>query len=159
MKASELKQLLEPLVRKIVKEELKEIHNALLEQKKITDPLRKVGGFTAPTYPEPISKSIPTHTERNTHTQYQSTGNSMIDLLNETKQTMTGDDWSNLGNFSSENINNFRGFVHGNEPVVGTVNDMLGNSSKNAYDINQVEIDVVPNFSKIMGVMKEQGKI
>ena len=159
MKASELKQLLEPLVRKIVKEELKEIHTALLEQKKITDPIRKVGGFTTPNQTETNTQPIHTHTERTTHTQYQSTGNSMLDLLNETKQTMTGDDWTNLGTFGSENINNFRGFIPGNEPVVGTVNDMLGNSSKNAYDINQVEIDVVPNFSKIMGVMKEQGKI
>lgn len=156
MKASELKQLLEPLVRKIVKEELKEIHSVLSEQKKITDPLRKVGGFTAPNYSEINSQPIP----KMDHNSDQLTGgNPLLSLINETKQTMTSDDWSNLGNFSSENINNFRGSVHGNEPVVGTVNDMIGNSSKNAYDINQVEIDVVPNFSKIMGVMKEQGKI
>ncbi len=156
MKASELKQLLEPLVRKIVKEELKEIHTALLEQKKITDPIRKVGGFTAPNQTETNTQPIP----KTNHNSDQLTGgNPLLSLINETKQTMTGDDWTNLGTFGSENINNFRGFIPGNEPVVGTVNDMLGNSSKNAYDINQVEIDVVPNFSKIMGVMKEQGKI
>jgi len=156
MKLSELKQLLEPLVRKIVKEELKEIHNTLLEQKKITDPIRKVGGFTPPNYSEINSQPIP---KINHNSDQLTGGNPLLSLINETKQTMTGDDWTNLGNFNSENINNFRGFVHGNEPVVGTVDDMLMKSSKNTYDINQVEIDVVPNFSRIMGVMKDQGKI
>jgi hypothetical protein len=151
MTSKELKNLIEEVVRKIVKEELKDIYTALLENKKITNHLNKVGDFPIPNYSE-INSLKPLIRE------IQTSGNPLIDLLNETKNSMTGDDWGNIGNFNSENTQTFIGHIHGDEPVVGTVNDMLGNS-RGKSDINQIEIDVVPNFTKLMGVMKEQGKI
>jgi len=40
----------------------------------------------------------------------ETTGNPMLDLLNETRMSMTagGDEWKSIGDFSSNNINGYR---------------------------------------------------
>jgi hypothetical protein len=43
-------------------------------------------------------------------------------------------------------------------PVVNSVDQMLA-SSRPAWDINSVRIDAVPDFSALMGKMKQNGQI
>ena len=44
------------------------------------------------------------------------------------------------------------------ETAVGTVGDMIQQGTK-AHDISQINVDVVPDFSKLMNTMKNQGAI
>ncbi len=152
MKTSDFKNLIKEAVREVIKEELKGIKTALSEHNSILQPYKKVG-TTAPNYSEINSQPTPKQPIR----QVQSTGNPMLDLLNETRNGMSGDDWSNLGTMDSTMARGGNSFIE--KPVqVGTVGDMLQNTS-NSTDLNQIEIDVVPNFSKLMGAMKEKGTI
>ncbi len=152
MKASDFKNLIKEAVREVVREELKVVKMALREHNTILQPYKKVG-ITAPNYSEINSQPIPNMQK----VSYQSTGDPMLDLLNETRTGMTGDDWSNLGTMNSSMAQGMNPFIE--KPVqVGTVGDMLSNSSVSS-DLNQIEIDVVPNFSKLMGAMKEKGTI
>jgi hypothetical protein len=132
MKASEFKKLIKEAVREVLLEELS--NNS----------------------PKPIQEQINTPYIIK-HNDYQSTGDPLLDLLNETKDN---GDWRDLGNFQTENIQNFKNqFMPEKSPQVGDVGAMLTNTNKNTSDINQVEIDVVPNFSKLMGNMKDKGLI
>jgi len=153
MKASEFKQLIKEAVREVVREELKVVKIALREHNSILQPYKKVG--TSLDYPEIKSESFTLPPKPKT---IKSTGNPMLDLLNETKSGMSGDDWGDMGTMNSsmaQNIGN--SFVE--KPVqVGTVGDML-NTASTSQDLNQIEIDVVPNFSKLMNTMKKQGTI
>lgn len=169
MKASEFKELIKEAVREVVKEELKGIKFALKEHNNILQPYKKVGGFTAPNYSEINSQKsliskinsqpIPTHTERKDHTNYQTTGNPLIDLLNETKYNTSAEDWQNFGGFNSSQAQGYSSPQNINsEPAVGTVGDMLQTAPK-TNDINAISIDVVPNFSNLMGELKNRGQI
>jgi hypothetical protein len=132
MKASEFKKLIKEAVREVLLEELS--NNS----------------------PQPIQEQIntPYHLSKNIST---STGDPLLDLLNETKDN---GDWRDLGNFQTENIQNFKNqFMPEKSPQIGDVGAMLTHTNKNTSDINQVEIDVVPNFSKLMGNMKDKGLI
>lgn len=152
MKTSEFKQLLKETVREVLREELKVIKIALREHNTILQPLKKIG-TTSPNYSEINSQPIP----RPVIKEVQSTGNPMLDILNETRGGMSGNDWNDLGTMNSSMAQGINSFVE--KPTqVGTVGDMLQNSSTSS-DLNQIEIDVVPNFSKLMGAMKEKGTI
>jgi hypothetical protein len=93
----------------------------------------------------------------------ETTGNPMLDLLNETRMSMTagGDEWKSIGDFSSNNINGYRAEMmnaFGGAPAVESVDQMVQTARPSA-DINQVQINAVPDFSKMMGALKEKGKI
>jgi hypothetical protein len=93
--------------------------------------------------------------ERNIPT---STGNPLLDLLNETAQA---GEWKSLngdGYNASDAVSWVGGMPGGSTPVVATVDEMISRN-KHAQDITQVSIDAVPDFSKIMGKMKENGTI
>lgn len=152
MKASEFKQLIKEAVREVVREELKVIKIALREHNTILQPYKQTG-FNSSNYSEINSQPIPNMQK----VSYQSTGNPMLDLLNETRNGMSGNDWNDLGTMNSSMTHGVNSFIE--KPTqIGTVGDMLQNSST-SQDLNQIEIDVVPNFSKLMGAMKEKGTI
>jgi len=151
MKTSEFKNLIKECVREVLKEELQGIKQQLSEHSKTIQPLKKVGGFTAPNY---NTTGNPPENFKN----ISQTGDPLIDLLNETKIDMSGEDWKNFGHFDNARNFNPNTLAYGNEPQVGTVGDMLSSAPK-TNDINQIEIDVVPNYSQFMGALKEQGKI
>jgi len=93
----------------------------------------------------------------------ESTGNPMLDLLNETRMSMTagGDEWKSIGDFSSNNINGYRAEMmnaFGGAPAVESVDQMV-QTARPATDVTQVQINAVPDFSKMMGALKEKGKI
>jgi hypothetical protein len=92
-----------------------------------------------------------------------STGNPMLDILNETAQA---GEWRNLngGNYNASDAVGWAGGAPGmmgggsNVPVVATVDEMI-RSQGPVRDINDVSIDVVPDFSKFMGALKEKGSL
>jgi hypothetical protein len=98
------------------------------------------------------------------HTDFQTTGNPMLDLLNETRVQMTtqNEEWPSMGNYDSSAINSYRaemmGAFGGGAPTVQSVDQMV-QTARPAADVTQVQINAVPDFSKMMGALKEKGKL
>ena len=89
-----------------------------------------------------------------------STGNPMFDLLNETANE---GEWRSInGGYNAQDAVGWAGGMPGmggtNTPVVSSVDQMI---SKHApvHDINDVRIDAVPDFTGLMGKLKENGKL
>jgi hypothetical protein len=89
-----------------------------------------------------------------------STGNPVFDLLNETANE---GEWRSInGGYNAQDTVGFAGGLPGmggmNTPVVSSVYQMI---SKHApvRDINDVRIDAVPDFTGLMGKLKENGKL
>ena len=90
------------------------------------------------------------------------TGNTIQDLLNETKES---GDWRTLGggtfdsghamNFGWQNqmINEYGG------GVVNNVESFIEANNNGAQDIRQVQVNTVPDFSAMMTTMKTKGMI
>jgi hypothetical protein len=158
--------------RKIIREEVKkaiqeEMRDVLLEavksasqptnqstfSKPLTQPYNKIESTYKPTFSDIIAeerKSTP------------STGNVMLDLLNETAQA---GEWRTLngGEFNASQAVGWAGGAphmagNSNIPVVATVDEMI-KSQGPIRDINDVSIDVVPDFTGLMGALKEKGSI
>ena len=161
--------------RKVIREEVKkaiqeEMRDVLLEAVKSaskpelienksnnlsTKPYSKVESTYKPKFSDIIAeerKPIP------------STGNPMLDILNETAQA---GEWRSLNGGNGYNAADAVGWAGGapgmmgggsNVPVVATVDEMI-KSQGPVRDINDVSIDVVPDFSKFMGALKEKGSI
>lgn len=148
MKTNEFKKLIKECIREVLKEE--GVFQLLSEHSKVIQPLKKVGvvseNYNSTGNPPPQLKNFP------------KTGDPLLDLLNETKTDMSGEDWKNFGHFDNARNFNSNNFIPSAEPQVGTVGQML-NSSPKTNDINQIEIDVVPNFSGLMSKLKEEGQI
>ena len=98
------------------------------------------------------------------HNDFQTTGNPMLDLLNETRVQMTtqNEEWPSMGNYDSSAINSYRaemmGAFGGGAPTVQTVDQMV-QTARPASDVSHVQINAVPDFSKMMGALKEKGKL
>lgn len=92
----------------------------------------------------------------------QSSGNPIADLLNETAMNMTSDEYRTAFVADSTMAPHFDKIGGGGfaepTPAVGTVEDMLS-SARPTTDINQVSIDVVPDFTALMGTLKSKGAI
>ncbi len=90
------------------------------------------------------------------------TGNPIADLLNETAMTMTSDEYRTAFAGDSSMAPHFDMIGGGGytepTPAVGTVEQMLS-TARPTTDINQVNIDVVPDFSALMGTLKSKGAI
>jgi hypothetical protein len=91
-----------------------------------------------------------------------STGNPILDILNETAQA---GEWRTLngGDYNASDAVGWAGGAPGmmggsNTPVVATVDEML-KSQGPVRDINDVRIDVVPDFTGLMSKLKENGKL
>jgi hypothetical protein len=98
------------------------------------------------------------------HNNSQTTGNPMLDLLNETRVQMTtqNEEWPSMGNYDSNTINSYRsemmGAFGGGAPAVQSVDQMI-QTARPATDVTQVQINSVPDFSKMMGALKDKGKL
>ena len=86
----------------------------------------------------------------------------MLDILNE---TAAAGEWRTLngGEFNASQAVGWGGGAPSmmggsNTPVVASVDEMI-KSQGPVRDINDVNIDVVPDFSKLMGALKEKGSI
>jgi len=162
MKLDVFRKVIREEVKKAIQEEMRDIlleavksasKPNLTENKSTTKPYSKIESTYKPSFSDIIAeerKPIP------------STGNPMLDILNETAQA---GEWRTLngGEFNaSQAVGWAGGAPHmmggSNTPVVATVDEMI-KSQGPVRDINDVNIDVVPDFSKLMGALKEKGSI
>lgn len=132
MKLGQFKTLLKEVVREVIKEELQDLQEVLLE-----------GKFKEKVIKENFTSNTPYHHLKNIST---STGDPLLDLLNETKAE---EKWKNMGGGNTQ-----QGPI-----TVGSVGDMLQSNTGFTSDINQIKIDVVPDFSNLMNNMSEKGLI
>jgi hypothetical protein len=155
--------------RKVIREEVKkaiqeEMRDVLLEAVKSTNTSKSL----VQPYVETKSQNKPKFSEVIAEQRYTapkplpSTGNPMLDILNETAQA---GEWRTLngGDFNASQAVGWAGGAPGmmggsNTPVVATVDEMI-KSQGPVRDINDVSIDVVPDFSGLMSKLKENGKI
>jgi hypothetical protein len=89
-----------------------------------------------------------------------STGNPVFDLLNETANE---GEWRSInGGYTAQDAVGFAGGLPGmggmNTPVVSSVDQMISKHTP-VRDINDVRIDAVPDFTGLMGKLKENGKL
>jgi hypothetical protein len=150
----EVKKAIQEEMRDILLEAVKAASKPNLTENTSTQPYSRVESTYKPSFSKVIAeerKPIP------------STGNPMLDILNETAQA---GEWRNLngGNYNAADAVGWNGGAPGmmgggsNVPVVATVDEMI-KSQGPVRDINDVSIDVVPDFSKLMGALKEKGSI
>lgn len=162
MKLDAFRKIIREEVKKAIQEEMRDVlleavksasKPNLTENKSITKPYSKVESTYKPSLSQVMAeekKSIPP------------TGNPILDLLNETAQA---GEWRTLngGEFNASQAVGWNGGAPGmmggsNTPVVSTVDEMIKTQGP-VRDINDVNIDVVPDFSNLMGALKEKGKI
>ena len=163
MKLDAFRKIIREEVKKVIQEEMRDVllevvkaasKPELTENKYIPVPHSKVESTYKPSLSQVIAgerKPAP------------STGNVMLDLLNETAQD---GGWRTLngGEFNASQAVGWAGGAPGltgggeSIPVVATVDEMI-KSQGPVRDINDVSIDVVPDFSKFMGALKEKGSI
>jgi hypothetical protein len=162
MKLDAFRKVIREEVKKAIQEEMRDIlleavksasKPNLTEDKFTTKPYSKVESTYKPSFSDIIAE------ERK---PIQSTGNPMLDILNETAQA---GEWRTLngGEFNASQAVGWAGGAPNmmggsNTPVVATVGEMI-KSQGPVRDINDVSIDVVPDFSKLMGTLKEKGSI
>lgn len=86
----------------------------------------------------------------------------LASILNETAMSMTGDDYRTVVNADASMAPNFAGMMTSHMPqvvpVVDSVEGMLASSAPTS-DINAVQINAIPDFSALMGKLKENGKL
>ncbi len=162
--------------RKVIREEVKkaiqeEMREVLLEAVRSSSTPKSFGN-ASPTlvqpYVETKSQAKPRFSEIIAEQQQYkpqplaSTGNPMLDILNETAQA---GEWRTLNGdgYNASDAVSWAGGMPGmmggsNTPVVATVDEML-KSQGPVRDINDVRIDVVPDFTKFMGALKEKGSL
>lgn len=154
-------------VKKAIQEEMREV--LLKAVKSVSAP--KPFGTASPTIVQPFVETKSEYKPKFSEiiaeqpkrpTQIVSTGNPMLDILNETAQA---GEWRTLngGDYNASDAVGWAGGAPGmmggsNTPVVASVDEML-KSQGPVRDINDVRIDVVPDFTGLMGKLKENGKI
>jgi len=154
-------------VKKAIQEEMKEILLEAVKSASTPKSFRDASPTLVKPFVETKSEYKPRFSEILSEQQIvpkpiPSTGNPMLDILNETAQA---GEWRNLngGNYNASDAVGWAGGAPGmmggsNTPVVATVDEMI-KSQGPVRDINDVSIDVVPDFSGLMSKLKENGKI
>lgn len=168
MKLDILRKLIREEIRKAIKEELKEIlTEAVIIASKPKSPsthsISERQGASNTT--QPYTQIKPNYKPKFSEIMAEqksltSTGNPILDLLNETANS---GEWRTLnGNYTAQDAVNWSGDISNmggiNTPVVSTVNQMISTQGP-VRDINDVKIDVVPDFTGLMGKFKEKGKL
>ena len=156
MKLEVFRKIIREEVRGVIKEELslimqtpltetKVIQKPVVEQKTKNNSLSELMEET-PQVQQPTKPTQPL---------FEGAG-ALADVLN---QTHVEGGWRNLnGGMSSQDAVGFQGGMPGAPTkVVDSVDKMISNQKTS--DINQVSIDAVPDFSGLMGKMKQDGKI
>jgi hypothetical protein len=156
MKLEVFRKIIREEVRGVIKEELslimqtpltetKVIQKPVVEQKTKNNSLSELMEET-PQVQQPTKPTQPL---------FEGAG-ALADVLN---QTHVEGGWRNLnGGMSSQDAVGFQGGMPGAPTkVVDSVDEMISNQKTS--DINQVSIDAVPDFSGLMGKMKDAGKI
>ena len=157
MKLDVFRKIIREEVRGVIKEELSLImQTPLTETKVIQKPVveQKIKNNSLSELIEEIPQQI-VEPQKPSQPLFEGVG-ALADVLN---QTHTEGGWRNLnGGMSSQDAVGFQGGMPGTPTkVVDSVDAMVANQKTS--DINQVSIDAVPDFSGLMGKMKDAGKI
>ena len=159
MNLEALRKLIREEMRTVIREELKSILTEAVVIASTPETKSQVQNFnphvkTESTYKPKFSEIL---AEKKAPV---STGNPMFDLLNETANE--AERRSINGGYNAQDAVGWAGGMPGmggmNTPVVSSVDQMI---SKHApvHDINDVRIDAVPDFTGLMGKLKENGKL
>lgn len=141
----QLRKLIREELRAVLKEELPKL---LSEGKKtsIADPKKSLQ--------EQVNSKIPGTLNTSAPKPVKFTGNNpMAAFLNDTAQNMINENF----NMTSDDVHPSMAFQP-KEVKVGSVNGMLG-TARPSSNIDAVQINEVPDFSALMGKLKEQGQI
>ena len=159
MKIEAFRKIIREEVRDVIKEELSLIMSTpITETKIIQKPVveQKTQKQSLSELTETVQQTTPQQPQQPTQPLFEGAG-ALSDILN---QTHTEGGWRNMngGTMTAQNAVGFQGGMSGTPTkVVDSVDAMISNQKTS--DINQVSIDAVPDFSGLMGKMKESGKI
>ena len=158
MKIEAFRKIIREEVRDVIKEELSLIMSTpITETKVVQKPVveQKTQKQSLSELTETVQQITPQQPQQPTQPLFEGAG-ALSDILN---QTHTEGGWRNMnGGMSSQDAVGFQGGMPGAPTkVVDSVDAMISNQKTS--DINQVSIDAVPDFSGLMGKMKESGKI
>ena len=157
MKIEAFRKIIREEVRDVIKEELslimstpitetKVVQKPVVEQKTPRKSLSELTETVQPTTPQQPTQPL------------FDSKDPLAQMLNE---TAAAGEWRNLngGGYTAQDAVGFQGGMPGAETkVVNSVDEMMASQPKTS-DINQVSIDAVPDFTGLMGKMKESGNI
>jgi hypothetical protein len=153
MKLDAFRKIIREEVRGVIKEELSLIMSTPITETKIVKKPVVEQKVSKPSFSEIVNEEV----VQQKQPTFEPTGNPMLDILNE---TAAAGEWRSLnGGYNSSHAAGFAGGMPGGQTrVVNSVDEMLANKQP-VSDINQVVIDAVPDFSGVMGKLKESGKL
>ena len=154
MKIEAFRKIIREEVRSVIKEELSLIMQTPITETKVVQKPVVEQKTQRPSLSELTEEPQP---QQPTKPLFEGVG-ALADVLN---QTHAEGGWRNIngGGYSAQDAVGFAGGMPGGATkVVQSADDMLASAPKTT-DINQVTIDAVPDFSGLMGKMKESGRI
>jgi len=153
MKLDAFRKIIREEVRGVIKEELSLIMSTPITETKVVKKPVVEQKVSKPSFSEIVNEEV----VQQKQPTFEPTGNPMLDILNE---TAAAGEWRSLnGGYNSSHAAGFAGGMPGGQTrVVNSVDEMLANKQP-VNDINQVVIDAVPDFSGVMGKLKESGKL
>ena len=154
MKIEAFRKIIREEVRDVIKEELSLIMSTPVTETKVVQKPVVEQKTQRPSLSELTEEPQP---QQPTKPLFEGAG-AIANILN---QTHAEGGWRNIngGSMTAQDAVGFAGGMPGGATrVVQTADDMLASAPKTT-DINQVSIDAVPDFSGLMGKMKESGRI
>jgi len=155
MKIEAFRKIIREEVRSVIKEELSLIMQTPITETKVVQKPVVEQRTQRPSLSELTEE--PQQPQQPTKPLFEGVG-ALADVLN---QTHAEGGWRNIngGGYSAQDAVGFAGGMPGGATkVVDSVDAMLA-GKQGVTDINQVSIDAVPDFSGLMGKMKESGKL
>jgi len=155
MKIEAFRKIIREEVRSVIKEELSLIMQTPITETKVIQKPVVEQKTQRPSLSELTEE--PQQPQQPTKPLFEGVG-ALADVLN---QTHAEGGWRNIngGSMTAQDAVGFAGGMPGGATkVVDSVDAMLA-GKQGVTDINQVSIDAVPDFSGLMGKMKEEGKL
>ena len=155
MKIEAFRKIIREEVRGVIKEELSLIMQTPITETKVVQKPVVEQKTQRPSLSELTEE--PQQPQQQTKPLFEGVG-ALADVLN---QTHAEGGWRNIngGSMTAQDAVGFAGGMPGGATkVVDSVDAMLA-GKQGVTDINQVSIDAVPDFSGLMGKMKEAGKL
>ena len=155
MKIEAFRKIIREEVRGVIKEELSLIMQTPVTETKVVQKPVVEQKTQRPSLSELTEE--PQQPQQPTKPLFEGVG-ALADVLN---QTHAEGGWRNIngGSMTAQDAVGFAGGMPGGATkVVDSVDAMLA-GKQGITDINQVSIDAVPDFSGLMGKMKEEGKL
>ena len=164
MKISQLRKIIREEVKSSMNEELKAIITEAITVAStptspgISSPSKNVQVKTDVQKTKSFSELVNEDRQPIKEAQFETNGNPVMEALN---ATAASGEWRNInGGYNAQDAVGWSGgspMGGAATPVVASVDEMM--KGKRGSDVNQVSIDAVPDFSKLMGTLKDKGKL